>query len=563
MLSTLIGLIPEKDRRIYARMQSDVAKSHMNDVSVELKKLPSDFLARVAFPLDLVGSASMGEVYKLRMKGEDSFVYGKFLTGPKRREIEAVLVALGKVASDLEKNKARFSGNIDYARLMRAMIESVKKQLDYQNEAKNGILFDPNKYNRPQYPEGLTGESYMVMTPVRGRSLGELLKTDEPDTKKKAAEAYVDQFLSMLFDEGIYHADPHPGNVLWDTQTNTLGWIDFGIVYIIGPEDRLILCKLLAASQINNADGLADALIEAKQGRHDVNRKELVSSLQGLSASSAQSKLIEAITIAGKHDVYLDKNIAQAVVTLLTMLAVASDLSAESSLGTEKLTAKVMAYFTNYFTSQYASQHVPQQEDLATNNARASDPADPAAEAAVKKAAQDRINWLNSAIINKRGAKKYKGQPINQAIDEHMRSLSELVNGSQSEITAANQETIISDMAQKFREKLVNLYLQEIVRHVESLCHNAKFEVTTLVDFLSELNEIVVNNTMPKNALITSSAEQVEFDENTRTNILNYLNAPNLAQKILDSLGTDEKVLSLVGENLTIYADIVLPKAPR
>ena len=112
------------------------------------------------------------------------------------------------------------------------------------------------------YPE-LSGPRVLTMTRLRGRRLDDVAADDSIDREAFALRA-ARIFVEMILRDRLFHADPHPGNVLVETGEDGLryGILDWGEVgRIDGPlEDRL------GASSSRSASGdridVADSLLE-------------------------------------------------------------------------------------------------------------------------------------------------------------------------------------------------------------------------------------------------------------------------------------------------------------
>ncbi len=75
------------------------------------------------------------------------------------------------------------------------------------------------------------------------------------------AQRGVDAFLQMAMIEGLFHADPHPGNLL-AMPGNRIAFIDFGIVGRLSQRRRSQLLMLIGAMLQEDADGLMAVLLD-------------------------------------------------------------------------------------------------------------------------------------------------------------------------------------------------------------------------------------------------------------------------------------------------------------
>ena len=73
------------------------------------------------------------------------------------------------------------------------------------------------------------------------------------------ADRLISAFLHQIFDVGVFHADPHPGNILLEPD-GTIVLIDLGAVGRIGPGHRAAVLDMLAAAALGDAPGLRSAI---------------------------------------------------------------------------------------------------------------------------------------------------------------------------------------------------------------------------------------------------------------------------------------------------------------
>jgi len=82
--------------------------------------------------------------------------------------------------------------------------------------------------------------------------------------------------LKQLFEHGLFHADPHPGNLLVRPEDGTLVFLDFGMMGIIRPEQKLRILEILIDVINQRPENLKDNLIALGCLRPDARWEELV-----------------------------------------------------------------------------------------------------------------------------------------------------------------------------------------------------------------------------------------------------------------------------------------------
>ncbi|MBX3226643.1 MAG: AarF/ABC1/UbiB kinase family protein [Labilithrix sp.] len=113
--------------------------------------------------------------------------------------------------------------------------ELLSRELDFTLEADNieRIARNFSKDSRVLFPtpiRELSTKRVITATFVEGKKLGDLAALDEMGIDKKdLASRLVRAYCQMIFVDGVYHADPHPGNILVDAEGNLI-LLDFGAV---------------------------------------------------------------------------------------------------------------------------------------------------------------------------------------------------------------------------------------------------------------------------------------------------------------------------------------------
>ena len=201
------------------------------------------------FPSSPIASASLGQVYKAKMKGGRVVavkVQRPNLTFTIRRDIVLIKI-LSVISSPLLPLNLGFG--LD--EIIDEFGKSLFEEIDYKKEADNAEFFS-----------NLFKESNAVTVPTVEKSLStdKVLTTSWIDgTKLKNREELIDNELDptsiirtgvvsgiqQLLEFGYFHADPHPGNMFAlrgkTGEFGHLAYVDFGMMDSISDEDRLTL----------------------------------------------------------------------------------------------------------------------------------------------------------------------------------------------------------------------------------------------------------------------------------------------------------------------------------
>lgn len=149
---------------------------------------------------------------------------------------------------------------------------ALTKELDFSNEAHNLQLFARYNANRaaaycPKFYEELSTENILTMEFIDGKRITDFPVEDA--ITKKIVENLLDLNFDHIFIDGIFHADPHPGNILI-TPSQQIAFIDFGSVGKITRDHQDQLLGILIALALNDADTLARMLLRLGQPRRRI-----------------------------------------------------------------------------------------------------------------------------------------------------------------------------------------------------------------------------------------------------------------------------------------------------
>ena len=215
------------------------------------------------------------------------------------------------------------------------------QELDFIEEAYNteliaGLIEEYDKLTVPKVIRPFVTERVLVLEWIDGRKV-DASHGLEPDVAAELARQFFSAYVLQVVVEGVYHADPHQGNVLL-TADGRLALLDFGLLGRIDEDTRSGLSLLLLAIAQNRADDVADLVIslsltgvEADQPGfvHEVRRKLPRFHRRPLSGIRAGESLADLQRIALAHDIALPTSFALVGKTLAQADAVARTLDPE------------------------------------------------------------------------------------------------------------------------------------------------------------------------------------------------------------------------------------------
>jgi ubiquinone biosynthesis protein len=244
ILSTRTDLLPPTLIRELSSLQDNVESLPFSAIDAQLvRNLGADYRKHFA-ELDEkpLASASIAQVHRATL-ADGTKVALKVQRPAVRSKIESDLGILLVLAGWLEEaiDEARA---MDLGGVITGFTKSISAELDFRIEARNLERFRRNFADKPEvvFPlvfDDLSTTEILCMEFLDGRKFSEVLDAGE-DTKPLVS-IYFDTAYKMLFFDGFFHGDLHPGNVLV-LPDNRVGVLDCGMVGRLSPaaKDRII-----------------------------------------------------------------------------------------------------------------------------------------------------------------------------------------------------------------------------------------------------------------------------------------------------------------------------------
>ena len=234
MLSVRDDLLSTKFTKTFKTLQDSVpSDSYLTvkkTIESELDLLIEDIFEE--FTKAPFASASMGQAHHAKLKNGDTVVVK--VQHPNIAEEIMLDLQLFERALPLIKYIPETSV-VDLNGVLQEVRRSLTNELDFFKESKNGVLFyEKNDHwqeiRSPKIYEAFCSKKVIVMEAMPGENLNHLMNitADEPpliegyenqQLKQNIAKLLVENFMKQVFDDGFFHADPHPGNILFHLLT--------------------------------------------------------------------------------------------------------------------------------------------------------------------------------------------------------------------------------------------------------------------------------------------------------------------------------------------------------
>ncbi|WP_239021796.1 ABC1 kinase family protein [Nocardioides jishulii] len=269
LLSTRYDLLPPAYTTALARLQDEVEPFGFEevreiveaDLGAELRHLYSDF------DTEPLAAASLGQVHRATLRNGREVAVKVQRPGVRDR-VRADMEVLGRLAATADKRTAA-GRRYGLEKLLAQFGRSLAGELDYRREARNLLRFRDlaQGYDLllvPQPVSSHTSGRVLTMDLVEGRKVTDVGRLGLLDVDARPiVEQLFSFYLTMMLDEGVIHADPHPGNLLL-TDDGRLALIDFGMVATVAPRLQDHVLKLMLA--IGDGDGEETARALASMG---------------------------------------------------------------------------------------------------------------------------------------------------------------------------------------------------------------------------------------------------------------------------------------------------------
>jgi ubiquinone biosynthesis protein len=280
VLSTRSDLLPPAVVEELERLQDRVAPASREDierlVGAELGAPVDEVFAE--FDWRPVAAASIGQAYRARLKsGEPVIVKVQrpgIIDAVERDTL--VLQELARMAVD----RTSWAKEYRVDELAGEFTERLREELDFRIEARNAEEVDRNLGDHPdvhipgvhrQYTTGrILVQEFVDGVSVRQSDRIDALEVD----RDKLADTLLRCCLKQMLIDGVFHADPHPGNVMV-LADGRLALIDFGAVSRLDPKQQSSLRQMLVAVDQRDASLLRQGVLEVATVRRGFDDDQL------------------------------------------------------------------------------------------------------------------------------------------------------------------------------------------------------------------------------------------------------------------------------------------------
>jgi predicted unusual protein kinase regulating ubiquinone biosynthesis (AarF/ABC1/UbiB family) len=326
-------LVPEAYLKALERLQdrvkpfpfAEVEQIVMSELGVRLSKAFS------RFDPEPMAAASLGQVHYAELRDGRPVVV-KVQRPNVRVQIAEDFEVLGEIATFLDEHTAmgrrfRFSSVLEEFRI------TIQQELNYLLEAQNLAKLGENLRDFPlilvpQPVADYTSRNVLTMDHVRGQKVTSLSPLARLDIKgAPLIEELFKAYLKQVLVDGLFHADPHPGNV-FITDDGRIALLDLGMVGHTAPGMQDNLLKILLAVSDGKGEDAAEIAIRMSERLDDFDQAEFrrqISSLvalrrdQGLEQMNVGRSLLEVSQKARDNGLFVPSELTLLGKTLLQL----------------------------------------------------------------------------------------------------------------------------------------------------------------------------------------------------------------------------------------------------
>jgi len=346
ILSTRSDLIGPDLAEELSKLQSSTPPDPVEQVNLLIAEELGAAPDQVFHEFDPVpfASASIGQVHRAVLKDGKSVVVKVQHTGIEERvrnDLE-ILIQLAELAEHYSQDIARYRP----LATAREFARTLRDELDFTREQSNLMRFTRNFRDDPMiaiptsYPQ-CCSRRVLTMDCLNGIELTDRKALQESDFDLgEIAKRGANMFLQMIFRDGFYHADPHPGNLMV-LPDSAIGLLDCGMVGRVDEELREQIEDLLMAAIDRDSKRLQESVVELGEVPTDFDRTMLQNDLvnfvddyggQSIDEFDLSGSLNGMIEIIRKHHILLPSKVSLLIKMLVMLEGTAHQLSPDFNL---------------------------------------------------------------------------------------------------------------------------------------------------------------------------------------------------------------------------------------
>ena len=324
LLSMRHDIIPPEYAAEFSKLQDDVPHFDFEEVEVIIKEELGHPIEELFDNFDKkpLACASIGQVHRAKIKNGDNVVVKVQRPGIKE-VIESdldIMYSMAKLVNELIPESRLYRPIEIVDELSRSMLE----EIDYTQEGWNTDRFaynfrDNTQIHIPKVYWDYTNKRVLTLEYIKGIKASHVDLLDKQGLdRSKIALVVGEAFMQQVFDDGFFHADLHPGNILIMADGN-VAFLDFGMTGHLSSEMSDMFLDGLTALvkgdssllvELSRDMGCIDYHVDARSLKVDI--EYFLSKYYGRAQKNLDASVVieEFIGILREHQVIIPHNIA-------------------------------------------------------------------------------------------------------------------------------------------------------------------------------------------------------------------------------------------------------------
>ncbi|ROQ93261.1 ABC1 kinase family protein [Desulfosoma caldarium] len=342
MMSLRPDLLPYPLIQELRKLREDVAPVSFSQIRLVLEQSLGKPLDEIfsQFEEEPLASASMAQVHRAVLARSGKAVAVKVQRPGIGHVIKKDLYILEIIAQEIHERLEDFRV-YELPNLVRELRRTMTRELDFTLEARNIRIFRANFQNvdrcfAPRVLDPYVRRRVLTMELIQGRRLSEVMGQADTAEKLQLARLGLKAMVKQILEDGFFHADPHPGNILV-TDEGAICLLDWGMVGRLSREMRYEIIDLVHAIVEKDSDRVLEIILTVARGggsaedRSLIHREilDLLDAYHGIPLEQIDlgSLLMDIATLLRDYKLHLPSDLAMMIRSLITAEGTARELA--------------------------------------------------------------------------------------------------------------------------------------------------------------------------------------------------------------------------------------------